>query len=116
MINALNAIRQSPLSNVANLATTAVAPAAKGTVNALDVIGSVMRSRMQDGFDGPATQPTTPAPAPAKKKKKKKGGLFSKIGGFLKKALGAVSQFANFIPGLSSITKPLQIVSGFLGG
>lgn len=115
MINAINPVRSSPVQNLAS-AVSAAAPAAAKTVNALDVIGSVMKSRMQDGFDRPANA-VTPATAatPAKKKKKKKGGLFGKIGGFLKKALGVVGKLGNLIPGLGAITKPLEIATSILG-
>src|SRR5437868_5723049 len=95
----VNAVRPAAVPSPASVAA---APAAR-TTNAVDVIGSAMLSRMQDGFDGPSTKAST-APAAAPKKKKKKKGLFSKIGGFLKKALPMVSKIAGFIPGLSSIT------------
>jgi hypothetical protein len=70
--------------------------------------------RQTDGFDQPRqTAPTNTTTAPKKKKKKKKG-LFSKIGGFLKKALPIVSKIASFVPGLNAIAAPLNIASNII--
>ncbi len=49
------------------------------------------------------------------KKKKKKGGFFSKIGGFLKKALPIISTVAMFIPGLQPLALAGRIASGVMG-
>ncbi len=53
------------------------------------------------------------------KRKKKRGGLFGglfkKIGGFLKKALPIISMVAMFVPGLQPLALASRIAGGFMG-
>jgi hypothetical protein len=114
MLDSLNGSNSGNCQNHANQANSFTATNSRDTTIA--VLTDLSRRFAGSGTNSTSPETVSPMPATPAPKKKKKKGFFSKIGGFLKKALPVVSLLANFIPGVGPlVSMGLKVATAAMG-